>query len=1523
MQSIKRAQLYPLGFQCGHQAWQKLALSQALQSYDQAKLFLLRHLTADELRRTTTTPLTAAELQIWGVLNQALHLLGQSFVAQHQLLIPSELESSTRALFRAKLQNFPVAPSQAVAVAAALHKGEPPCRDFFLIELCLLSLQAENRALRDGRNLFRPELQQLRKEHPFDQILHQIDRQQALATSPFAGRSLLSLLQESLSASPDNLAGQLAGLRQRWGHFLPPELLSQFDTALALHQDELRMRGPVDGFEPPAPLFTSPEEIANFTLDRDWMPRTVLLAKAVFVWLAQLSNTYSREIRRLDQIPDEELDRLRDFGFSGLWLIGIWQRSDASRKIKHLHGKYNVSASAYAIFDYRIADELGGDPALDNLKQRCRQRGLRLACDVVTNHTGIDSQWMRRHPDWFIQSTYPPYPGYRYNGADLSGDGRLCIQIEDGYYDHSEAAVVFCRRDLQSGEVRYIYHGNDGTHLPWNDTAQLNFLLPQVREAMIGVILEAAKRFGIIRFDAAMTLAKKHFQRLWYPLPGGGEGVPSRSAYALSNDEFNRFFPEEFWREVVERIKAEQPDTLLVAEAFWLMEGYFVRTLGMHRVYNSAFMNMLMREDNARYHQTLREILLFDPAILQRFVNFMSNPDEKTAIEQFGDGDKYFCVATLLCTMPGLPLFAHGQLEGLREKYGMEYTRPEWQELPDQRLLHDHWRIIAPLLRRRQLFSGAENFQLYDFISEIGLEENVYAFSNSAGPERVLVLCNNSPHLIRGRIGAPCPSKFGEKDLSTALNLNQDQGFHLCASCNSPLEYLWRAGEDREFELPPYARLVLERFAYLADADGRWQRLYQQVGNAGTPNLTARARLLDLEPLFERLSRWIEGSEQLPPATDPAFADWALELVTQLQQHAFSSLDLLQLTSVVCPEPGLKLSERSLDRLSRLMSNLDLPEATIRLLFDEVELKFFLGIHQAEGKIWFRREPLLRLIVLTLIQKFNSPRIFPKNINSFLPSIGKALLSFRQILILAETSGYLLDNFLQSLSPIDLSLQQRLPKSVTGQGFVAMKILFVTSEATPFAKTGGLADVAGSLPRALRQLGHDVRVIMPCYRSVQRNGFSLSKGRKALEVKIGSEVVRANLRQTIWEGVPYHFIDAPEYFDREFLYGTPEGDYQDNARRFTFFNRAVLEYLLRADFRPDILHLHDWQTALIPALLKTELAADPFYASTATLLTLHNLGYQGIFPLDTLEKLSLPAQFGRTENLEYFGNLSFLKGGIVHADLINTVSETYCREIQAPELGHGFDGILRSRSRDLYGILNGINDKSFDPALDPALTKPYSKADLNGKRSCKRALQKELGLSERHDLPLLAVVSRLDKQKGIDLIERIWPQLMQREIQFVLLGSGDQEQMAFWQARQRETAANFAICLEFDEKLSRRIYAAADCLLIPSRYEPCGLTQMIALRYGALPIVRHTGGLADTISDLQQNSRTGNGFVFEEAEPEALLAAIDRAVALYPQRKRWLSLVKKGMETDFSWANSAQHYAELYQRALIKRTSQF
>ncbi len=393
----------------------------------------------------------------------------------------------------------------------------------------------------------------------------------------------------------------------------------------------------------------------------------------------------------------------------------------------------------------RSPGDLGGEDGYANLRERAWQRGIRLASDMVPNHMGIDSRWVVEHPDWFISRPDAPYPVYSFNGPDLSGDERVGIFLEDHYYDNSDAAVVFKRVDRWTGDERYVYHGNDGTSFAWNDTAQLDFLSAEVREAVIQTILAVAHRFPVIRFDAAMVLAKRHIERLWYPEPGEGGAIPSRAEYAMSKAEFNSRMPEEFWREVVDRVAAEAPDTLLLAEAFWLMEGYFVRTLGMHRVYNSAFMNMMRDEQNAEYRLVIKNTLEFDPQILKRYVNFMNNPDEKTAVEQFGVDDKYFGVATVMATMPGLPMFGHGQVEGFTEKYGMEYRRAKYDEFVNDGLVRRHDEQIFPLLHRRQLFAEVDGFALYDFEQDGGgVNEDVFAYSNR-GPrgERTLVVYHN------------------------------------------------------------------------------------------------------------------------------------------------------------------------------------------------------------------------------------------------------------------------------------------------------------------------------------------------------------------------------------------------------------------------------------------------------------------------------------------------------------------------------------------------------------------------------------------------------------------------------------------------------------------------------------------------------------------------------------------------------------------------------------------------------------
>ncbi len=690
------------------------------------------------------------------------------------------------------------------------------------------------------------------------------------------GENLIDFLAGPALAHPDSLAGQLDFIRGYWAPYLG-DLLSRLLRAIDFLREESKpsFAGPgparVPSFGPDSlsgslGLFGGSRrpgdpEPERFSPDLDWMPNLVLMAKNTYVWLDQLSRRHGRPIHRLDQIPDSELDALREAGITGLWLIGLWERSRASRRIKQMMGNPEAVASAYSLYDYAIAEDLGGESALWDLKARAAARGIRLASDMVPNHMGIDSRWVIEHPDRFVSLPHPPYPAYGFNGPDLSEDGRAGIQIEDHYFDRSDAAVVFKRWDKRTGETRYIYHGNDGTSFPWNDTAQLDYLKPEVREAVIRTILDVARRFPIIRFDAAMTLARRHLQRLWYPEPGEGGAIPSRAEHGLSREAFDAAVPEEFWREVVDRVAAEAPDTLLLAEAFWLMEGYFVRTLGMHRVYNSAFMHMLRDEDNAKFRRVIKNTLEFDPEVLRRYVNFMNNPDEKTAIDQFGDGDKYYGVCTLLATLPGLPMVGHGQIEGLAEKYGMEYRRAYLDEAPKPWLLEGHARRIFPLFHKRRLFAGAARFLLYDFYRpEGGVDENVLAYSNQAGGEGSLVVYHNRYAETRGwiRTAAAYAAKVGaggskvlvHKTLADGLALSGQPGTWVVFRDQvSGLEYIRNSREMSEkglfLELHAYECRVFLDFREIPDEDRGWLgRVAEELRGGGVPSLEAAVREL-------------------------------------------------------------------------------------------------------------------------------------------------------------------------------------------------------------------------------------------------------------------------------------------------------------------------------------------------------------------------------------------------------------------------------------------------------------------------------------------------------------------------------------------------------------------------------------------------------------------------------------------------------------------------------------------------------
>lgn len=580
--------------------------------------------------------------------------------------------------------------------------------------------------------------------------------------------SLLWLLTLPVRLEPTSLAGQMRVAVTAWGPYLMGG--GAFLTELLRAADWLREEGkggaaaPGPHGPPPVSDFMPSGHGAgreNFTPDRAWMPEVAMVAKSVYVWLAQLEGRYGHQVRQLDQVPDAALSELREDGFNAVWLIGVWERSHASRALKRARGQPDAGASAYALHDYEIAADLGGQAAFEELKRRAWAHGLRLASDMVPNHTGLDSRWMVEHPDWFVQLPQPPFEGYSFTGPNLAIDPAIEVRVEDGYYDGTDAAVVFERRDPGTGAKRYVYHGNDGTAMPWNDTAQLDYLRQDVREAVTATVVAVARRFPIIRFDAAMTLAKRHVQRLWHPLPGEGGAIPSRARFGVSAEEFERLMPHEFWRDLVVSMAERAPDTLLLAEAFWLMEGFFVRELGMHRVYNSAFMHMLMHEQNVAYRRLLKTLLAFDPRVLQRYVNFMSNPDEESAREQFGAGDKYFGVATLLATLPGMPMFGHGQVEGLVEKYGMEYLAPKLAESPDAGLIARHRRELAPLLNARGAFAGASAFRLFDLVGDDGVEEAAYVYVNRPAPAggalSSLVAFNNSPGRVVGGVRMSVP----------------------------------------------------------------------------------------------------------------------------------------------------------------------------------------------------------------------------------------------------------------------------------------------------------------------------------------------------------------------------------------------------------------------------------------------------------------------------------------------------------------------------------------------------------------------------------------------------------------------------------------------------------------------------------------------------------------------------------------------------------------------------------------------
>ncbi len=872
-------------------------------NFHAARVFAQKMNEKRDLVRFPEQAVKAGQVNAMGLIDEILHhVVGLYREQKNSEVMPQALdwlyeepgkETVDTALYKFADEFPPLAVYRREVALEDYLEGETagvPHRQIVLEEMLMLWLANTNPAFSPFLELFDDTA--LDKETAYRQVISSLH--EFFETQPPFGpenQNMVDMLRRPAVVVPHSLPGQLEYIRERWGYLLGGHLYRLLSSLDLIREEEKAI------FLGPGPSrvveFTGLElEAERFSPDREWMPSLVLIAKNVYVWLDQLSRQYGRSMTRLEHIPDEELDTLARRGFTGLWLIGLWERSTASQKIKQMCGNPEAVASAYSLFDYQVAADLGGDEAYQDLRERAWKRGLRLASDMVPNHMAIDSKWVIEHPDWFISLDYSPFPPYTFNGPNLSWDEHVGIYLEDHYYNRSDAAVVFKRVDHWTGSEKYIYHGNDGTSMPWNDTAQLNYLNPEVREAVIQTILHVARQFPVIRFDAAMTLAKKHYQRLWFPEPGTGGAIPSRAEHGLTKAQFNDLIPNEFWREVVDRVAQEVPDTLLLAEAFWLMEGYFVRTLGMHRVYNSAFMNMLRDEDNARYRSVVKNTLEFDPQILKRYVNFMNNPDERTAVDQFGKDDKYFGICTMMATMPGLPMFGHGQIEGFTEKYGMEYRRAYWDEQPDGYLVERHEREIFPLLRRRVLFARVANFLLYDFFTPEGyVNEDVFAYSNRVGPsaaftpselvlseaegaeglgtgdERALVVYHNkyaeTQGWIRTSVAYAVKIKTGQeggkvlvqKSLGEGLALHNDgDTFTIFRDHVTGLEYIRDSKEMFEkglyVELGAYKTHVFLDFREVQDNEWhQYAQLTAYLNGRGVPSIEEALREVLLQPV--------------------------------------------------------------------------------------------------------------------------------------------------------------------------------------------------------------------------------------------------------------------------------------------------------------------------------------------------------------------------------------------------------------------------------------------------------------------------------------------------------------------------------------------------------------------------------------------------------------------------------------------------------------------------------------------------
>ncbi len=484
-----------------------------------------------------------------------------------------------------------------------------------------------------------------------------------------------------------------------------------------------------------------------------------------------------------------------------------------------------------------------------------------------------------------------------------------------------------------------------------------------------------------------------------------------------------------------------------------------------------------------------------------------------------------------------------------------------------------------------------------------------------------------------------------------------------------------------------------------------------------------------------------------------------------------------------------------------------------------------------------------------------------------------------------------------------------------------MRVLMITPEVTPFAQTGGLGEVLSALPGELAELGLDVDVFMPKYRGIDCDKYDLKATGLEIKVDLNAKTVPA----AMWEfrdkrGVRYLFVKCDEYFDRDYLYGTPEADYEDNAERFVFLCRSAIEMSLAASTRYDVFHSHDWQASLTPVYLRTLYAGEPILEKSAAVMTIHNLGYQGIFWHLDMPLVGVGWEFFTPKHMEFHGKLNFLKSGIVFADEVNTVSPGYRDEILTPEFGFGLEGILQEKGPNLTGILNGVDYKLWNPETDSLIVSNFGPDDLSGKALCKADLQKIARLPIRSDVPIIAMVSRLSNQKGIDILGGAIPSLLEHDVQLVLLGTGEAKYHTAFSEFAEGYPDKMGVFLSYDYGLAHKIFAGADMLLVPSRYEPCGLNQLYALKYGTVPIVRATGGLTDTVEEFNLEQDSGTGFKFKEPTPSVLEETVLRAVDIFMKRPgTWQRVMVRGMHRDFSWKRSAMEYVQLYEKAVADR----